>query len=707
MDLIRERFNREEPAKINAPFGWPPLGQNGRMIKGIRRWAAPRVFWPDVSAVARSLLGVLVVVAVALQWGSPGAAVSAAGSAAIAGATALQDSPRGRIHLVVAVSLQMGLAVLVGSLTSAYSGMFVAVVAVWCFAAGMQWALGANAGLVGAASSALLVTPPQLSVSPSAAVTSAALAVVGGLTQAALIAVWPRHRWRVQRDALMNAYRSLGTDARNLATDPHTRLDTAPLIWLREAFTLAERQARRRPPAYRGWYGMPERISVTLSAFRGLVHDAGDRGKGAADVLMVAAEVLDAIADRGRTARPDAERALPRVDAAIARLSGPTPAAAQRLSAQLHEAAALRFTGRPAAPRRGEELRRPDPVSILASGVDVVRSQLTPTSPILRHAVRLACATAVGTAVARFTGVEHGYWIPLTVLMVLRPETAHTYTRCVTRIVGNVVGISVASAVAMIWHPAGLAAAVLAVVFLGIAYAVSGVGYAALSAALAAAIVFLIDISGVADGATIGDRLFATVIGGALAVAAHLLLPDQSLIRLHQRAGELLKTEVDYAAMVVKAFVHELEDPADALQGAWQRAARARAAFEAAAGSTRVESRENRKWLRSYRAALNSVTGACATLESNLPPHPSPTLSREFIVAVDDYVEALRGDPPSPAEPWNIDAANLSAANQQLRQAAAMLNRKDAAARVLVGEVATITSSLFGVTVDERPLAES
>ena len=51
------------------------------------------------------------------------------------------------------------------------------------------------------------------------------------------------------------------------------------------------------------------------------------------------------------------------------------------------------------------------------------------------------------------------------------------------------------------------------------------------------------------------------MIGGALAVLAHVVIPDDALIRLQQRAGELLKTEIDYAATVIKAFVHDLDHP--------------------------------------------------------------------------------------------------------------------------------------------------
>ncbi len=486
------------------------------MIKGNRITDVLRVSSPDLGAVARSLLGVLLVAAIALRWGPTGAATAAAGAAAIAGATALQDSPRGRIPLVIAVSLEMGAAVLLGSLTSAYSAIFVGVIALWCFAVGMQWALGANAGLVAAAASALLVTAPEISPSVSSVLGSSALAVLGGLAQGVLIAIWPQRRWRVQRDALTRAYASLGTDAGNLATDPDGHVHPEALITLREAFTLTEGQARRRPPEYRGWYGLPERIAMTLSALGGRARSEAD----VTGVLTAAAQALAGIAGLTKTARRDTDAALVRLDAAVASLSPTEVPLAQRLSRQLQEAAALHMADWRPGPEQIQELRRPRLAGSIRWRAQRVRESLTWSSPIFRHAVRLSGAAAAATVIARFAGIEHGYWIALTVLMVLRPETAHTYTRCVGRIAGNAAGVVVASAVTMLWHPTGLVSGVLAVAFLAVAYAVSGASYLAVSAALAAAIVFLIDIDGVAGAATMGDRVVATLIGGVLACSS-------------------------------------------------------------------------------------------------------------------------------------------------------------------------------------------
>lgn len=657
------------------------------MFAGSRVMDALRLTTPGSGAVVRSLLGMLVVAAAALHWGSESAAMWAAAAGAVAGAIALQDTPGRRLPVMVIASLEMGAAVLLGSLTSSHSAVFVAVVGLWCFAAGMQWALGANAGFVAAAASALLVIAPPDVPTAASVVTATVLTLVAGLVQAALIALWPPRRWRSQRDALTRAHRSLAAEARTMSTDRDAVTDESELGWLRD--TLADAQTNHGPKSYHGGFRLPERITATLHALRTV--PAGDSDERIAALLAASGEFLEALAEYTRNSHRDVGQALARVDAAAAEVTGPATATAQRLRQHLHEAAALRF-GR---------LRGPDLPGTLASAVTAIRAQLVWTSPVLRHATRLAIAAAVAIAVARFADVADGYWIAVTVLLVLRPETAHTYTRCAGRLAGILTGILVASAVGLVWQPTGLAAIVCAVAFLGLTYAVAGIGYIAMNASLAAAIVFMVGVG----GAAIEERVFAAALGGGLAVLAHVALPDHAMIRLSQRAGELLMTEIDYAAAVIKAFVHELDRPADALSAAWQRAFRARAAFEAASGTTRMESRELRRWLRSYRTALNAVTSACTTLEKSLPTAPSTPLDRQFIAAIDDYVDALRGAPPNPAAAWTVDVAELTAAHQHVREVALLRAADNGSARVLVAELATITRSLSGITVDAQELS--
>ncbi|MCH9667570.1 MAG: FUSC family protein [Actinomycetia bacterium] len=653
---------------------------------------------PDLAAIVRSLFGVAAVAVVALNWGPPGSASTVTAAAAIAGAAALQDSPRGRIPLVVVVSLLMGFAALLGALTSANSAAFVATVALWSFGAAMTWALGAQAGLIAAGSTALMVIAAPVAPAVSSTLGTSALVVAGGLVQAGLIAIWPRHRWRVQREALAAVYRSLAADARRLAEDADSAgspIDMEPLIELRAAFTFVDGQTGRRPAGYRDWYRLPERIATTLSALAGR--------PALTNVLMTAADTLAAVAETGRSARNDADVTLRRLDSVAAEVSGPDSALVHRLAMQLHEAVAIRLGDFVPSSPDTLRVRRPELQTSLRSALDLTRSHLGWHSPVSRHALRLSVAMAAGSAIERYASVAQGYWIPLTVLLVLRPETAHTYTRCAGRVAAAVVGIVAASAVLFVLHPGPVPSAVLAVLLLAVCYSVAGYGYLAVAAALTASVVFMINIDRSANTETLGELLFAALGGGVLAVLVHVLLPDDALTRLVQRAGELLRTEVDYAATVIKGYVRELENPADAASAAWQPAFRARAAFEAAAGATRMDSRELRHWLSSYRTALNAVTAACTTLEDNVPGdvpgYLSNALSPEFVLAVDEYVESLCGDPPTPASPWTVDTAELADADQRLREAVSEHGPEIGAARVLVAEIGTITRHLSMVAI--------
>nr|WP_307787479.1 FUSC family protein [Mycolicibacterium sp. S2-37] len=654
------------------------------MLIGDRVMDALRLTTPGAGAVLRSLLGVLAMTAVALYLISPTAAMWTAGAGIIAAAVALQDVPGRRWPIVVIASAELGAAVLLGALTGAHDAAFVAAVVVWGFVAGMQWALGAHAAFVCAAAAGLLVLAPPAATGWIEVVAGTATTVAAGLLQAGLVWLRPPQRWRVQQNALTRAHRSLAEDARSLAAARDTALDPAQITWLRQVFV--DIPVRQRPKAYQVGYRLPERISATLAALRQTDTDT-------TELLSAAGDFLDAIAEHGVTAHRDAERALQRVDAAAAGIDGPGADAAQQFSQQLHDAAVLRFG----------QLRGPGLAESLTGSLATLRRHLEWTSPVLRHALRLAVAVGVGAGVARFGHLEEGYWIALSVLLLLRPETSHTYTRSAGRLAGTAGGIALASALSLLWPPSGMVAAVGAVVFAGMAYLVWEFGYIAVSGAIAASAVFVVGIAAPVHALDVTDRLFAAVIGGGLVMVVHVVLPDDSLIRLRQRAGELLKTEIDYAATVVRAFVRQVDRPSDALASAWQQAFRARAAFEAASGAVRLEEPQLRQWLRSLRAALNAITGACTTMEASLPQMPPTGLSPEFVAAVDDYVDALRGAPPNPAAPWTVNLAELTAADQLVRRIALTGAGDSAAARVLVTGLTTITRSLAAITPVPAP----
>lgn len=630
------------------------------------------------------------------EWGSGDAALAAGAGAAIAGVAALHGSMPGRQPLVVGVSLGMGLAALLGALTAEHDAAFVGVVVAWCFSAGMLWAIGANAGLFAAAASGLLVIWPDTAQTVPHALGSAALVAAGGLTQAVLIVLWPQRRWRVQHDALADAYRSLADYARILTRDPDAEFDAPAGLLPRESLASADRQTpRRRLPGY----GLPGLIEATLRALHATdLPETTAAGTPLQEALTAAADVLAAVADGRRGARSGAVDAEQRLAAAVTRVENDVQgqsmlAVLRRLQSQLGDALTLRFGGQQPGVDKAEPLQRLRWTGSLRSVLDAVRTQLTWGSPVFRHAIRLAVGVGAAVALARFREVPQGYWMALTTLMVLRPGSARTYSQTADRLGGNFVGIAAASTVMMIWHPAGLIPAVLAVVCLGIGYVLASQGYLLVNAAVAAAIVFTVDATTSADPATLGQRLLATLIGGAIAIWMYVVVPDPTLARLRQYAAELLEAQVGYAAAEFEAFVHQLGADSDTRRTARQRALNTHTLFDSAAEKTRVTSSQVDEWLATCRAAVNAIAVAAAVLETQLP-RETDDLPGPLTEAIDEYIGALRGDDAT----GTIDVARLSAANERLRADAARLSPDDVT-QVLLAQVETITHNVVIVAL--------
>jgi uncharacterized membrane protein YccC len=181
----------------------------------------------------------------------------------------------------------------------------------------------------------------------------------------------------------------------------------------------------------------------------------------------------------------------------------------------------------------------------------VLRANLTPDSAVLRHAVRAALLVAGSDLVVRSLGYAHGYWVSLTVLVVLRPDFASTFQRAVMRVLGTAVGLVLATELVH-WIPGGhwYYIVLISVFYFGVRLAGPGnLGLTAVS--LSGLVVVLLAIDGVAPRNTLVDRSVSTVVGGLLALVAVLMLPVWERERVPQRLGDLLAAYRNYLGTLV------------------------------------------------------------------------------------------------------------------------------------------------------------
>lgn len=156
-----------------------------------------------------------------------------------------------------------------------------------------------------------------------------------------------------------------------------------------------------------------------------------------------------------------------------------------------------------------------------------LRANLSLDSLDFRHALRFGAALGAGVATYWLLGMsEHGFWIPLTILFVLRPERDETFHRLILRAIGTVAGLAIATALAEWLHGDGIAIAVALTIATAFAYGLLTVQYALFTAAITTYAVLLADSIGEGAFHAAGQRALATAIGIAIAGAAFLLWPN-------------------------------------------------------------------------------------------------------------------------------------------------------------------------------------
>jgi uncharacterized membrane protein YccC len=155
----------------------------------------------------------------------------------------------------------------------------------------------------------------------------------------------------------------------------------------------------------------------------------------------------------------------------------------------------------------------------------LVRANLTLRSVAFRHGIRLAAALAVGVVIYRLTGLGHGYWVPLTVVFVLKPDYGSTFLRGLQRYAGTIAGVGLATLIAVLLSPGHWGSTVLVFLFGWATYALFYANYALFTASISSFIVFFSTFGGAPTYSIAVERTIDTLIGGALALTAFLVWP--------------------------------------------------------------------------------------------------------------------------------------------------------------------------------------
>ena len=549
--------------------------------------AAARFDWSMVSVDA-GLLAAIPVVAVlggGIALGDPVPGVTAGAGAMLVGIAWRTTGGRPPLALMATDALVMALSTFVGCVTGSVSWLHIAVLCVWSLMGGLLVGLGNRGGVVGTQAIIAVVVFGRFSEPVLPALGLAAGVLTGGLAQVVFLSIvrWPLPL-RGQRAATAAAYRALSElaaapddastlpaaaaldDAEASLASP-TMFGDAAVMTLRSLVSEGYRMRvqllsihalfRRREASAAG-----EDDDARAAARRALSLSASALGAAAAAIAGDDAAVTE-LADR--VALVDAEVRAHR-NAAAGAGAIRTPAhstvvhVSRRLSALAGQLRAISSLAPSAGHGGGLRNRRPygrtnRPLARLRADLGLLRANMSRDSPAGRHALRLAVIVPVAGIIARELPLQRSYWVAVAAATVLRPEFGATFTRGTERALGTCLGVALAGAIAVVFHPAGG----VTVVFVGV---LAWAGYAAFPASFAvgygfitALVVFLLNTIRPDTFATASARLLDTLVGGSLGLIAYALWPTWAQIPARQSLAELVGAERSYVDRVLDAVI--------------------------------------------------------------------------------------------------------------------------------------------------------
>lgn len=676
----------------------------------------------SAGAAVRASVGIAIPLAAGAATGQLLIGVTIAIGALAGGIASLQGTYRSRARLVVVASAGMGLSAFVGTTLGHIVGLDIVVIAVWGFAAGLLVIFGQAPTVVGLQAVVGVVVFSQFTFSISGAARQGALVVAGGIVQAILVtAVWPLRRFPAERAALGNAYRRLSDYARLLTTTPTSLMPPGSMDDLGTA--LRDPQpfgGRVEMAAYQALLDQVERVRLDLAGLaRGRQRLSATDSHGAVQemdaVAQISAGVLGEVADAVRTARA-ARPALEEwgaLDAAIDRLRtaagcGGNPAGGgphgggpggrwqqgvlrqardtcEALAGQLR--AVVRLVGVPAGeePDFRQQLAT-DNRAITSSrtrrwhstrslplreAIRTVQANLTLGSEGCRHAIRLAVALAIAKSISHLFPLGHGYWLPLTVVIVLKPDFAATFSRGVARCAGTLVGAGLVTVIVATLRPPPFGLVLLAVALYMAAVTFLLANYAIFSVCVAALVVTLLGFTGQPELPLAADRSFYTVIGGALALLAYAAWPTWTRTVVPDRLAALVEADGHYANAVLVAWANPAEADPVALHRSRLDARLARSNAEASVDRWLAEPARHDldpEVARGVLAAVRPYVQAALTLHVHLPPagpvRPAvAVLANQVDKAMGTVAAALRSGSPDQPLP-QLRAAQLDLVTQ-------------------------------------------
>ena len=645
----------------------------------LSKWQA---FWRGVLHVdtakmqpwiaARNAVGVAAPLAAGIAMGMPLGGLAVASGALNVSYSDGHDPYWQRAKRMLASSALCAIAVMAGGLAGHHNAAAVVLATVWAFGSGMAIGLGATAESLGVISLVVLIIYSAQSLTPERALQAGGLAFAGGVIQMLLsLALWPVRTYEPERRALANLYLTL---ARAAASPEQLMKAPPPAQASTQAHhTLAARATDHSLESERflSLLSQGERIRLRLFTLGRLLRRMRREKFGFAPAEMVetfleaAAHTVTAIGEslaRGtplginesnmlemRTVtdslREKNETGTRTFLAAVVRDARyQMDALAGQVRAAVQLAADVTPWGAEATKQRDK--KRPWRMRFSGS-LARVTANLSLQSAVCRHAIRMAVAVAIAETLSRSLETPRAYWLPMTTVLVLKPEFTVTFTRGLLRIAGTIAGLLLATAMFHFLTTGKAMEVALIGVFVFLLRWVGPANYGIFGVAVSALVVLLIAFTGVAPKDVILLRGINTVAGGVLALAAYAAWPTWERTQVGEMMARLLAAYRAYFSAVLEDLVRS-DGASSAHRIDKVRLAARLARTNAVASVDRMQAEpgtraEEIALLIGMLASSHRFVHAVMSVEAGILPAARPAVRPEFRAFAADAIATLDG----------------------------------------------------------------
>ncbi|OAB78643.1 FUSC family protein [Cochleicola gelatinilyticus] len=275
---------------------------------------------------------------------------------------------------------------------------------------------------------------------------------------------------------------------------------------------------------------------------------------------------------------------------------------------------------------------------------NVIIQNFSLQSTLFRHSLRFTVAILFAYVLGTLLGIHNGYWILLTIVVIMRPNYGLTKERSKDRIVGTLIGAVIAIGIVLVTQNT-IIYSVLAIISLTMAFALIQQNYKSGAAFITLNIIFVYSLINPDALEVIQYRVIDTVLGAGIAVIANYTLwPSWEALNMKHVLLTMLQRNTEYLIATQKLYHDKTEAELSykvARKEAFLAISNLNGAFQRMTQDPKSKQKEYRLLYDMVTLNQTMISGI-ASIGTFVTNHQTTPASKEFDTIILKIVNTLR-----------------------------------------------------------------